>query len=172
MHTPLQVPEEYISQTECQNIHGLRSIFCGMMKALDEGISNITSLLKAKGMFEDTLIVFSTVCGSWMDEWAGPDMRAGQRRPSIWRRLELATPVWGSDCITLTSRLTAHCSGDKETVWEGGIRGNGFVSGWGVPAHLQVRRVRICVSSLTSLRTRPTRTSCTSLTGCPPWRIW
>ena len=97
MHAPLQVPEEYISQTECQNSHGLRSIFCGMMKALDEGISNITSLLKAKGMFEDTLIVFSTVCGSWMDEWAGPDMRAGQRRSSIGRRLELATPVWGSD---------------------------------------------------------------------------
>jgi arylsulfatase B/arylsulfatase I/J len=63
VHAPLQVPEQYISQTECSLIpEKQRSIFCGMMKALDEGISNITSLLAAKGMLEDTLIVFSTVC--------------------------------------------------------------------------------------------------------------
>jgi arylsulfatase A-like enzyme len=27
--------------------------------------------------------------------------------------------------------------GNKDTVWEGGVRGNGFVTGWGVPESLK-----------------------------------
>ena len=37
VHRPLQVPEHYISATECADIPvPNRSIFCGMMKAVDE----------------------------------------------------------------------------------------------------------------------------------------
>jgi hypothetical protein len=50
-------------------------------------------------------------------------------------------------------------------VWEGGIRGNGFVSGWGVPAHLQVRRVSICDRCLTS----PQNTTNSNLMHITDW---
>jgi hypothetical protein len=37
LHTPLEVPEQYITDTECADIpESNRKIFCGMMKALDE----------------------------------------------------------------------------------------------------------------------------------------
>ena len=39
----------------------------GMLSALDEGVGNITKALMAKGLWDDVLLVFSTVStGAWM----------------------------------------------------------------------------------------------------------
>ena len=70
-------------------------MFCGMMQALDEGISNVIKTLEEKGFLDNTVILFSTDNGG--------DTTQGSRN---W-------PLRGS----------------KATVFEGGVRGVGFV--WG-----------------------------------------
>ena len=59
VHTPLEAPDKYLEM--CSSIpYSNRKIFCAMMQALDEGISNITTLLEAKGLLDNTIIIFST----------------------------------------------------------------------------------------------------------------
>ncbi|XP_065187384.1 arylsulfatase B-like [Sycon ciliatum] len=97
VHGPLEAPQKYIDM--CAHISRMdRRIFCGMMMALDEGIGNITKRLKASGMWENTLIVFTTDNG-------GQNHVGGNNWP---------------------------LRGNKATMWEGGVRGIGFVSGVGV----------------------------------------
>lgn len=103
VHTPLQVPRHYITHTDCAFIPETnRAIYCGMLKAVDEGIGNVTSLLKERGLYDNTLIVFTTDNG-------GQNGAGGNNWP---------------------------LRGNKATVFEGGVRANGFVS-WpeGIPHH-------------------------------------
>ena len=59
VHGPLEAPQHYIDM--CSHIaEPNRRIFCGMAKAMDEGIGNITEALKMTGMWEDTVIAFTT----------------------------------------------------------------------------------------------------------------
>ncbi len=73
-----------------------------MVRALDEGVANVTAALRARGMLEDTLIVFSTDNGGPADEFNG-------NMASNW-------PLRGT----------------KRTLFEGGVRGVGFVAGAGI----------------------------------------
>ena len=98
VHTPLQVPQEYLD--ECASIpYEFRRIICGMLRATDESIANITNLLKEKNLLDDTIIIFSTDNGG-----------AAQ---------------WGSSNWPLR--------GNKNTVFEGGVRGTAFVWGSNLP---------------------------------------
>ena len=93
-HTPLEVPDSYLEM--CSDItYENRQFFCGMMKAVDEGIMNITDMLESEGLLNNTVIIFSTDNGG--------DIKEGS---SNW-------PLRG-------------CKG---TLFEGGVRGVGFV--WG-----------------------------------------
>ena len=93
-HDPLQVPEKYLEN--CRGIpYHKRRVFCGMMQALDEGISNITETLEAKRLIDNTVIILTTDNG-------------GQ---------------------TATGSRNWPLRGNKATVFEGGVRGVGFV--WG-----------------------------------------
>lgn len=59
VHSPLEVPDQYLDQ--CSSITETnRKTFCGMMQALDEGVSNITASLESKGVLDNTIIIFST----------------------------------------------------------------------------------------------------------------
>ena len=94
VHFPLEAPQQYIDQ--CQSIpYEDRRTFCGMLRAADEGISNITMLLKDKNLLDDTIIIFTTDNGG-----------------------QLQT-AFGSSNWPLR--------GNKKTVFEGGVRGTGFV---------------------------------------------
>ena len=94
VHAPLQVPQQYVDH--CQSIpYENRRIFCGMLKAADEGISNITMLLKEKNLLDDTIIIFTTDNGG---------------------QTALGSSNWP-------------LRDNKGTVFEGGVRGTGFV--WG-----------------------------------------
>jgi arylsulfatase A-like enzyme len=61
VHAPLQVPERYLAPYG--HLSGPRKTLAGMLAAVDEGIGRIVATLEAKGIRDNTLIVFSTDTG-------------------------------------------------------------------------------------------------------------
>lgn len=58
-HSPLQAPQEYIDMyPDIQDED--RRVFSAMMTAMDDAIGTVVTSLKEKGMYDDTLVVFST----------------------------------------------------------------------------------------------------------------
>eukprot|EP00945_MAST-04E_sp_MAST-4E-sp1_P004354 g4354.t1 len=54
-----QVPEEYTKPYRTSIQDPKRRTFAGMLSAVDEGIGNVTKALKSRGMYENTLVIFS-----------------------------------------------------------------------------------------------------------------
>jgi hypothetical protein len=107
VHAPLEVPEDYFRKFDFINTtdrdQHSRQLYHAMVNFADAAVGNVTKLLKAKGMWEDTLIFFSADNG-------GPIYNNGTA---------------GANNYPL--------KGGKMNNWEGGIRVNGFVSGGFVP---------------------------------------
>ena len=55
---PLQVPQEYKDLYTNTTTNQNRVTLLGMITAMDDVVGNITAVLKHKGMFENTLIMF------------------------------------------------------------------------------------------------------------------
>jgi len=60
VHSPDEVPQRYIDPYNTSIADEKRRTFAGMLSCMDEGVGNITAALEAKGMLNDTLILFST----------------------------------------------------------------------------------------------------------------
>ena len=58
-HSPDEAPKRYTNQYPKDWIAG-RRVYAGMASALDESVGNITAALKRLGMWENTLLVFSS----------------------------------------------------------------------------------------------------------------
>ncbi|XP_070185141.1 arylsulfatase J-like isoform X3 [Littorina saxatilis] len=68
VHGPLQVPQHYIDKY-CSHIHNAtRRTHCGLVAALDEGVGNITRALQKKGLYNDTILLFTTDNGGPVHE--------------------------------------------------------------------------------------------------------
>ena len=59
VHSPLEVPEQYTVQYKDIKNHARRK-FAGMVSCMDEGIGNITKALQDNGLWDDTVLIFST----------------------------------------------------------------------------------------------------------------
>lgn len=90
VHSPNQVPQQYVDPYNATIADQKRRTFAGMLSCMDEGIGNITEALRAKGMLDDTLIVFST-----------DNVRPGSGRS--------CAVIDASPCRRQASRLHPHC---------------------------------------------------------------
>lgn len=94
VHYPMQAPERFIKPF--LNIKDkTRRTYAGMLAGLDEAVMNVTEHLKLAGIYDDTIIIFSTDNG-------GHNVFGGNNWP---------------------------LRGRKATLWEGGVKGVGFISG-------------------------------------------
>jgi len=66
-HTPLEVPPQYeYNSSVYNNTNRDRSTFNAMVRVMDEGVANVTDALKARGMWDDTLLVWASDNGGWV----------------------------------------------------------------------------------------------------------
>eukprot|EP01006_Ploeotia_vitrea_P023287 TRINITY_DN55727_c0_g1_i1.p1 TRINITY_DN55727_c0_g1~~TRINITY_DN55727_c0_g1_i1.p1 ORF type:complete len:547 (-),score=22.30 TRINITY_DN55727_c0_g1_i1:33-1673(-) len=101
-HTPLEVPQAYVDRFSFIADHS-RRMYHAMVNWMDDAIGDIVTLLKKVGMYDSTLIVFSSDNGGPIYEGGAP----------------------GANNYPL--------KGGKASNWEGGIRVNAFVSGGYLP---------------------------------------
>ena len=102
VHDPAQVPARYADAYKTTIADKKRRTFAGMLSAVDEGIGNVTAALAARGMLNDTLIVFTTDNG-------GPTTTGDGVGARNW-------PLRGG----------------KHSIWDGGVRGTGVITGAGI----------------------------------------
>jgi len=111
VHAPLQVPSEFYNKfnmiTPTDRGGDSRQIYHAMVNFADTAVGNVTDLLKSKGMWDNTIIVFSADNG-------GPIYNNGSA---------------GANNFPL--------KGGKMNNWEGGIRVNSFISGGFLPMNVR-----------------------------------
>ncbi|CAH3114504.1 unnamed protein product [Porites lobata] len=94
VHAPIQAPEKYIKKYDFIT-NKMRRVHAAMADILDEAVGNITDAFRKAGLWNNTLLIFSTDNGG--------------------------LPYYGGYNWPLR--------GEKMTLWEGGLRGIGFVHG-------------------------------------------
>ncbi|XP_072023793.1 arylsulfatase B-like [Amphiura filiformis] len=106
VHSPFSVPERYIHKNKHLK-DPVRRIYAGMVTCMDEAIGNITQALKNNGMWDNTILIFSTDNGGPMEKYEDHEFLNPTNTPTVASNWPLR--------------------GGKATDWEGGIRGAAFV---------------------------------------------
>lgn len=104
VHSPDEAPQYMIDQFNSTISNQHRRTFAGMVTALDQGVGQVADALRAANMFDRTIIVFTTDNGGPADGFNG--------------NMACNWPLRGM----------------KRTLFEGGVRGVGFITGPGLPS--------------------------------------
>ena len=80
VHDPLLAPKKYIDQCNFINYFH-RQHLCGVLRAVDEGINDITQLLQEKNMLDNTIIIFTTDNGGQAEKGSSSNwpLRGGKQ---------------------------------------------------------------------------------------------
>ena len=62
VHTPIQAPDKYMSAYS--SLDKKRATYLGMVTGVDDTIKQVTEALKAKGMYDNTVIMFTSDNGA------------------------------------------------------------------------------------------------------------
>ncbi|XP_067658647.1 arylsulfatase B-like [Haliotis asinina] len=82
VHMPIEVPKKYEDMYPNVVNQG-RRIYSGMVSALDEAVGNVTQALKDRGLFENTLILFTADNGGPIEYYASNwPLRGGKH--TVW----------------------------------------------------------------------------------------
>eukprot|EP00928_Gymnodinium_smaydae_P072564 TRINITY_DN55905_c0_g1_i1.p1 TRINITY_DN55905_c0_g1~~TRINITY_DN55905_c0_g1_i1.p1 ORF type:complete len:491 (-),score=38.67 TRINITY_DN55905_c0_g1_i1:98-1456(-) len=114
-HEPLEAPDRYIEMYPA-DWRSDRRWYAAMTTYWDECVGNITSTLRKKGMYDDTLIVLTADNGG----------------PTYWE-----SPGQMSDYPHGGGANNWPLRGSKASDWEGGVRGVSFVSGGFLPQKMR-----------------------------------
>lgn len=101
-HTPLQAPQDWIDKFTSIEDEDRRTM-AAMISYMDHCVGRVQTALSNAGMLDDTILIFSTDNGGL----AGPDRKPGSRG----------------------SGSNFPLRGAKGTLWQGGVRGAGVISG-------------------------------------------
>ncbi|KAL4220553.1 hypothetical protein ACF0H5_020951 [Mactra antiquata] len=63
-HTPFEAPKEYIKPYEGAYVNTTDKTYAGMITCLDEAVGNITQAFKAKGLWENTVMIYTSDNGA------------------------------------------------------------------------------------------------------------
>lgn len=77
-HTPNQVPAIYSDRYS--GLGSSRQIHAGMVTAMDEGVANITAVFKKHGLWDDTVLFFSTDNGGRLISGASNEPLRGEKK--------------------------------------------------------------------------------------------
>ena len=124
VHWPLQAPQQYLDRfANATGGDAARQAVAAMASILDDGVRNVTDALKARGIWESTLLVFVADNGG---------------------------PTNGDEG---TASNNFPMRGGKNTLWEGGTRVVGVVRGAGVGPSLRGTTSRAPIHAVDWMRT-------------------
>jgi arylsulfatase B len=81
VHAPGEAPKHYVNMYKDSIADSHRRMFAGMLTCADEGIGNVTTALKGKGMLKDTIIVITTDNGGPVPDTPGGDYVGSRNFP-------------------------------------------------------------------------------------------
>ncbi|KAL4221464.1 hypothetical protein ACF0H5_019722 [Mactra antiquata] len=146
VHEPLEVPPQY--EALYPNVETpARRTYCGMVTALDAAIGRVVTALKDKGLYDDTIFFFTPDNGGMVAK-GGNNWPLRGSKISIWEggtrgvafvsgsRLQRVGYTFdgNTDCFQNGAWIPYHGNnwplrGGKISLWEGGTRTAGFISG-------------------------------------------
>jgi len=127
-HYPLQAPLKY--QEKFKFIaDDNRRMYASMISFLDDQLQNITDALKAKGMWENTLMILSSDNGGYVKNPLGACNKSTVSSPDPSSDLGHGTSCFNGEAGASNFPLR----GGKYSLFEGGIRVNAFASGGAIP---------------------------------------
>jgi len=129
-HYPLQVPPEY--EEKFANItFAHRRVYNAMINFLDDQLKNITDTMKELGMWENTLMVFSSDNGAFVKDPQGGCNHTDASFPGA---TEFTDYGHGTACFNGEAGGNNYpLRGGKYSNFEGGIRVAAFLSGGYIP---------------------------------------
>lgn len=123
-HTPLEVPRAYYDRLDRVGDEGRRR-YLALMAFVDDFIGNVTSALKARGMWEHTLMLGSSDNGG-----------------AIYNEPVGLHFTWPDGTLVYAGASNFPKRGGKLGLWQGGIVGVAWAAGGLVPASMRGQELR------------------------------
>eukprot|EP01062_Namystynia_karyoxenos_P047941 TRINITY_DN36369_c0_g1_i2.p1 TRINITY_DN36369_c0_g1~~TRINITY_DN36369_c0_g1_i2.p1 ORF type:complete len:554 (+),score=74.15 TRINITY_DN36369_c0_g1_i2:77-1738(+) len=135
IQAPWRLTEPYLDELPDRNDSAVIATFSAMVTAADETVANVTAALKRAGMWNRTLVVWTSDNGAEVQSWTTLDRCV---RPHMLHDGGF-TPATHHYCA---GGSNAPLRGAKSSNWEGGVRTSTIVSGPWLPVAARGRRLK------------------------------